>query len=373
MTQHPDRTDQPLSRIRPPRRAHVRRLAAVVIVPVLAVALAACSSGSSSGGTKSAKDAHIAFVYDTTDSNFAQEMALGAKAAAKSTGVTLNASAPPAAVGSQQVQLFQAAERTSTDGIALATLFPDLFVRPFTDAKKLNIPLIAVDAPPAKGAPVTFFIGNDNFKLGVALANAMLSKIPTGVSGEILIGTDTPGLPVLTQRNEGFKSVIKAKRPGVTFVEFNSTQAPTTNFNAWSAAVSAHPTALAFVGPGSQDAASLAQIEKKTGKKLVVGAADLDPIALQGVKSGYVTALASPEHWLKGYLAVALLAEKATKGKKLPSGWWNPGDLVVNSANVDEIIDRQSSEAKRTAYFTKEAKAQLANPSKYLKPLSDIE
>lgn len=363
MTQHPHRD----------RR--VRRLTILAIVPLVAMVLASCSAGNSGSGTssKSAKDVHIAFVYDTTDANFAQEMALGAQAAAKATGITLNASAPATAIGSQQVQLFQAAERTSPDGIALATLFPDLFVRPFTDAKKLGIPLIAVDAPPAKGAPVPFFIGNDNFTLGVSLANAMLSKIPENTPGEILIGTDTPGLPVLTSRNEGFKSVIKAKRPGVTFVEFNSTQSATTNFNAWSAAVAAHPKALAYVGPGSQDAASLAQIEQKQNVHLVVGAADLDPIALKGVKDGYVTALASPEHWLKGYIAVTLLAEHALKGTKMPTGWWNPGDLVVDSSNVAAIMDRQSSNAKRTAAFQKEVDSELANPSKYIKPLSEIE
>jgi ribose transport system substrate-binding protein len=362
MTQHPH------------LRRRSRRLAALAVIPITAIALAGCSTSSpSSSHTKSPSSVHIAFVYDTTDSNFAQEMALGAQAAAKATGITLNASAPPAPVGSQQVQLFQAAEHTSANGIALATLFPDLFVRPFTEAKDAGIPTIAVDAPPAKGAPVTLFIGNDNFKLGVALANAMLSKIPADTAGQILIGTDTPGLPVLTQRNAGFISVMKAQRPQITFLQFNSMQAPTANYNAWSAAVASHPNALAYVGPGSQDAASLAQIEQKTGKHLVVGAADLDPIALKGIKDGYVVALASPEHWLKGYIAVSLLAEHALKGTKLPTGWWNPGDLVVNAANVDAIMARQKSNATRTAWFKKEVAKELANPSKYLKPLSDIE
>ena len=54
-------------------------------------------------------------------------MALGAAAAAKVSGITLSNVAPPGANGPQQVQQFQAAENTSKDGIALATLFPDLF------------------------------------------------------------------------------------------------------------------------------------------------------------------------------------------------------------------------------------------------------
>ncbi|MGH3406221.1 MAG: substrate-binding domain-containing protein [Streptosporangiaceae bacterium] len=124
----------------------------------LAVVLAACgsstatdSSSSSSPSAGSAAKVRIAFVYDTTSENFAQEMSLGA-AAAKATGVTLTNTAPPTASGSQQVQLFQAAEQTSKNGIALATLFPDLFIRPFKQAESASIPTIAVDAPPAAGA-----------------------------------------------------------------------------------------------------------------------------------------------------------------------------------------------------------------------------
>lgn len=44
---------------------------------------------------------------------------------------------------------------------------------------------------------------------------------------------------------------------------------------------------------------------------------------------GTVTALVSPEHWLKGYIALKLLADKAPEGKALPKGFWNPGQLTV--------------------------------------------
>ncbi len=185
------------------RRGHLR-IAAAGIGAVLAVGLAACGSssnsssasgGSSSGTSASAKGVHIAFVYDTTAENFAQEMALGAAAAAKVSGITLSNVAPPGANGPQQVQQFQAAENTSKDGIALATLFPDLFIRPFQQAEAAGIPTIAVDTPPPPGSKVTLFIGNDNVTLGVDLANALLPKIPANAKSQILIGTDTPGCP----------------------------------------------------------------------------------------------------------------------------------------------------------------------------------
>ena len=62
------------------------------------------------------------------------------------------------------------------------------------------------------------------------------------------------------------------------------------------------------------------------------------------------------------------MAEQKLKGKKLPTGVWNTGELIVDSKNIDQIIKRQKSPATRKAYFQAKVKEQLANPGKYLKP-----
>jgi ribose transport system substrate-binding protein len=328
------------------------------------------TTGSSASGAKSAK---VAFVYPVTTTNFAQEMALGAKAAADDTpGVSLTESAPAQVDGPKEVQLFQAATRSSKDGVAMMTLTPDLFVRPLNTAASQNVPLVAVDVPPPKGAEqaVKLLIGNSNVEIGEDLAKALLPKIPEGTKGQILIGTDTPGLPVLEQRNQGFEDVMKKERPGVEFLVFDAKQSPTDNYNTWSAQVKAHPNAVAYVGPGSQAAVSLSRVQRKPGaKKLLVGACDLDPVALQGVKDGYVQALISPEHWLKGYIAVKLMADAKQKGQPLPEGWWNSGALTVDSSNIDDIMARQKDAASRAGYFKDEVAKQIGNPSQYLQAM----
>src|SRR5690349_10284130 len=80
--------------------------------------------------------------------------------------------------------------------------------------------------------------------------------------------------------------------------------------------------------------------------------------------------LVSPEHWLKGYIAVRLLAQRAQAGRALPQGWWNPGTLVVNQSNIDEVIARQRDAASRDAWFSARAARQLADRARYVKPLS---
>jgi ribose transport system substrate-binding protein len=359
----------------------VRTLVAVALAALVA---AGCSSANKSAGktsssttsskkSTSAKTVKLAFVYPTTTTNFAQEMALGAKAAAADTpGVNLTESAPADVDGPKEVQLFQAASRASTDGVAMMTLTPDLFLRPLQSAASQNVPLVGVDTPPPKGALDTekLLIANSNVEIGQDLAKALLPKIPKDAKGEVLVGTDTPGLIVLEQRNQGFEQVMKKERPGLKFLVFDAKQSPTDNYNTWSAQVKAHPNAVAYVGPGSQAAVSLTRIQKQKGSKhLLVGADDLDPVALQGVKEGYVEALVSPEHWMKGYLAVKLMAQAAQTGKPLPQGLWNPGALIVNKKNIDEILQRQQSASTRESFFKPIVQKQLADQSKYLVPL----
>ncbi len=213
-------------------------------------------------------------------------------------------------------------------------------------------------------------MGNDNVQVGEVLANAILAKIPANATGEIVLGNPIPGLPVLDQRVQGMKQVLQQKRPNVKLVgPLNTGPEPTQNFNAWQGIVKAHPHALAYLDPGDQAAVSLARIQQRTGRHLLVGGADVDPVALQAVKDGRVYALADPEHWLKGYIAIALLARRARDGTALPKGWWNPGASLVTAKNIDDILARQRNSTTRTAWYKATVDKQLADPSAYLQPL----
>jgi ribose transport system substrate-binding protein len=173
------------------------------------------------------------------------------------------------------------------------------------------------------------------------------------------------------QRINGMIKVFHAQRPKVQIIQFNSTQTISGNYSAWAAELKAHPNPLACMGPGNADAISVSEVEQHTGKHYVVGQADLAPQALQGVKTGLVTALVSPEHWLKGYIAEALLIKHAQTGAPLPKGWWNPGLLLVTKKNVNQIIARQKNNTTRYQWFKSEVNYELAHPSKYLKPIKD--
>jgi ribose transport system substrate-binding protein len=352
-----------------PTRTTLSRTGVAVTVLLLAAACGSSSAGSSGGKNKTLQ---LAFVSATTAQNPMQEMALGAKAAGKDAkNVNLQEFAPSHLNGPKEVSLFQSAMHTSTDGIAMETLSPGLMVRPLKQAAARNIPVVAVDTAPPPGTKVRLFVGNSNYKLGEKLGTAIIKRIPKGTKGNVVLGNDIPGLQVLGQRLKGLQSVLKKQRPELHLLgPYNSGSKPNTNYKKWSNIVKEHPNAVAYLGVGASDAVSLSLIKKKSGKQFIVGSCDPTPQALQYVKKGYVAALVSPEHWLKGYIAVSLLAKHARTGKQLPKGWWNPGSLVIDSHNIKQIIARQQSPQSRHKWFNNEVQKELAHPKKYLKPMS---
>jgi ABC-type sugar transport system substrate-binding protein len=343
-------------------------------VPALALAVAVVGACGSTGSSGSPKHVSVSFVYSSTGLNAMQEMAMGARAAARqSQGVDFAEAAPSATAnpGTGEAVLFQAAVKTSRDGVAYQTLAPDAFAQPLQEAHAAGIPLIAVDAAPPPSSGVDTFVGNSNFEVGQQLAVQVIRQIPADATGEVVVGNSLPGFGVLDQRVTGMLQVIKQQRPTVRIVgPFDSHFTPGPNLAAWTAEVKEHPKALAYLAPADLDAVSLAQIERQTGRRLLVGGCDLEAGALQAIKEGLVYALASPEHWLKGYIAVRLLIQHAQLGKDLPQGWWNPGALVVDQSNVDSIIARQKDEASRTRWFMPAVDRQFANQGTYVLPLS---
>lgn len=338
--------------------------------------LAACGGGSSStsGGKSSGKnpaDVHVGFVTETSSENFASEMAAGAQYAANQFHVSAQIVAPPNIDDQAAVKLFQDLTRTARDGIGVETLAPELFVRPEAQAVSEGIPVIAVDTAPLSGTNITTYVGNDNFAAGETLAAAAISHLPKNAKGTVIVGIDTPGVPPLISRFQGIKQQFQQSLPGVQVLgPFDSQQEPQQNYQTWNNLVKAHPGALAYLGVGDPDNASLARIKQANKGTYLTGAFDLDPDGLQSVVNGTNFGLVDPEHFLKGYVAMRLLIEHALNGKAIPQGWWNPGHLLVTQSNVQQIITRQQNLANKGQFYLPIANKEFTNPSAYIKPIS---
>ncbi len=335
--------------------------------------LVACGSSPSSttttGGGKNPSDIHVGFVSETSSLNFASEMAAGAQYAANQFHVNAQIVAPPNIDDEAAVKLFQDLTRTATDGIAVETLAPNLFVRPEAQAVKAGIPVIAVDTIADPSTGITTYVGNDNITAGALLVDEAVKHLPANASGTVIVGIDTPGVPVLTYRFQGIQQEFKRLLPNVQVLgPFDSKQEPQANYDAWNNLIKAHPNALAYVGVGDTDNTSLARLRQAQNGKYITGAFDLDPTGLQAVQNGVNFGLVDPEHFLKGYVAMRLLIEHALRGTTIPQGWWNPGAQIVNQSNAASIIARQATLATKGAYYQPIIDKEFANPTAQIKP-----
>jgi ABC-type sugar transport system substrate-binding protein len=358
-----------------PRQTFSTLRSALLVLTFLLI-LSACGAPTTNTGSSSSpqsgknpSDIHVGFVTETSSLNFAAEMAAGAQYAANQYHVSAQIVAPPNIDDEAAVKLFQDLTRTATDGIGVMTLAPDLFVRPETQAIQAGIPVIAIDVEAPASTGITTFVGNDNVQAGALLADEAIKHLPQNASGAIVVGIDTPGVPPLLNRYQGIKQEFNHFLPKVQVLgPFDSKQEPQANYEAWSGLIKAHANALAYLGVGDTDNASLARIKQAQNGKYLTAAFDLNDVGLQAVASGTNYALVDPEHFLKGYVAMRLLIEHALHGTAIPKGWWNPGVQLVVQSNVQTIINRQKSLDTKGAYYQPFIAKEFADPAAQIKP-----
>lgn len=340
------------------------------LIPIMAalVLLSGCgATAGDDGGTK------LGFAVATTSEDFAQQMADGGTyAASKFDGVELQVSGPPGVDGPAEVKLLQDLGRTAVDGIAVENLAPDLFVRPMADLVAQDRKLVAVDTVPLDGSNVSTYVGNDNAGIGRMLAEEAIRLLGPDASGTVVVGTTVPGVPVLDQRADGIKAAFAEKLPNVRVVgPFETKIEPTLNFGIWNGLVKANPGALAFLGTGDQDSYNLAKIKQQNKGTYLTAGFDLNAATLRAVEDGTNFATLSPEHFMKGAVAIRMLAEAATENKPLPDGWVDSGALLVTKDNVAEIIARQESESAKDKWFGPKLDEFFSDMDAHLRPLTE--
>ncbi|MFB4298339.1 sugar ABC transporter substrate-binding protein [Actinomadura sp. NTSP31] len=345
--------------------------AAAALLLGAALTTASCGDGGSGGKSGRLKMGIAVANYSL---NFAREMYEGATEASKRAGnVDFKVVGPPNTDGPAEQQLFQNLTVTHPDGIVLENLDPPIFTRPAAQAVGKGIPIVALDTAPTDGSKVGFYVGNDNYELGGLLAQATVKKLGKDARGTVVIGVPNPGTPVLDSRAKGIEDTLAQQAPGIRVLgPFQTYSDPAQSYGAWQAQVNAHPDALAFLGVGDADSYNLARLKEQRHGAYLTAGFDVDPKTLDAIKRGTNFAGIDPEHYLKGYLATALLIKAVRDGEgKLPSGWFKTPGLVMDSGNIDEIRQRQQSVRNAYAWYKPQLDRLLADPTASIRPLKE--
>jgi len=316
---------------------------------------------------------HVGLAVANISLNFAHEMADGSQqAAAHAANIDLKVVGPPNTDGPAEEQLFTTLLTTQKDGDVLENLDPPIFSRTAAAGIASGIPIAALDTSPTPDSKITFYVGNDNYEIGVMLAKETIKRLPANPSGTVIIGEPNPGTPVLDSRAKGIKDTFASMTPNVKVKgPYQTYSDPNQNYSAWLAQVHANPNALAFLGVGDADSYDLAKIKQDEHGKYLVAGTDVDAKTLEDVKAGLDFVTIDPEHFLKGYIVMAMLIDSIRTGTPLPSGWFETPSLVVDQSNVDSIIAREKSQATEYAWYQDQINNLLSNQSAQMKPLSE--
>jgi ribose transport system substrate-binding protein len=350
-------------------RLHSRSASAAVFGLALALSLAGCAAEQRSDARPV-----IGLLVQNTKIGYTMELGEGFQAGAQlAGGVRATVAGPPTPDAPKQVELFDRLAASARGGIAAAPAAPELLARPQAQAVNNGIPVIAVSARAAPGSGVRLLIESDNYELGTMLADQAIDRMPPDATGKVIVGTNQPAQPALDQRAKGMRDRFADRLPGVRVMgPFDTQKEPSANLAAWRVLVAANPDAAAFLGTGDLDAISLANIRASTGGSWLAGGYSVDFPALRAVKDGQLFAVVSPEHFLTSAVAGWLLAEHAKDGRPLPQGWYAKTGLMITSANVDEILQRESSDATKLAWFKPQIDMVTANIAQSLRPLEQV-
>lgn len=338
---------------------------AVLAAYPLALVLAAC------GDEPPAHPDPAVLIVAGRQVDFVHELSAGfTEGVARVPGVRSGTTGPEIVDNAAELRTIQDFLGGAYGSITLFTFAPELFADSLERAAQAGTPVVALHSIPAPGSRVPLYIGNDNAEIGTQLGRAVAQRIPADTGGTVIIGSPAPGVTVLDERASAVRAAVGRLRPRATVLgPFDTKQDPAANMRAWQTLRDANPGALAFVGVGGADAHSLALLDDP-GTDRVDGGVGTDPAALTAAANGALV-LVSTEPYLQGLLAGAIQARAGKDGDELPEGWLPVPGIVVDTANVQEIVARQQSPQSRQAWFRSQADTILDDLSDRLRPIED--
>lgn len=350
---------------------------------LLALGLAACGGSDSDTGSSEAtteepaaaggeggeeEEVSIAMEEILTGVAFGQEIKEGIEAYdAEDAAATVEVQGPPST--EPEVAQKQATDMLAKnpDAFGFAPFPPELWTRTaqnIWDQVGPNVltfnerPSSEVDTVSA--SPVQTFVGTaDTSEARELLEKTIeLAELPESFTGEVILGQCVAQeAGVLAQRTDGFEEALANLLPNAKVEKFTSEVEPQANTKAWTTELAAHPNAELATGTCDQDGTSLYKVKKEKGYDLIVGAMELPPETVRGLKDGSIIAAVGTNWWLQGYTATRMLAE-AARGAELPEGWVDSGYKFYTGDDIAEVEERSKDPA---SFYAADVEAMFAN------------
>lgn len=284
-----------------------------------------CSSGSTSpsGGntnaaTKGGSKTAVELIVGVNGSPFYEAMACGAKAEAKSLGVSLKVGAPSTFAPAQQLPILDASIAAHPKAIILVPTDPTGLNSAAQQVVQAGIKLITADQTLSNTSGVSTQILSDNVAGGEQAADKLAAEL--GGKGKVLVLTTQPGqVTSQDQRANGFIKGLK-KHPGIEYVGAQySNDEPSKTASQVTAELSRYPDLAGIFATNDQGGIGAASglASAHAAGKVKLFAYDASISQVQSLQNGSIQGLVAQDPRTEGMDAVKY-AVAAANGKSVP-------------------------------------------------------
>jgi ribose transport system substrate-binding protein len=271
----------------------LQAITAVMAVSTLSAGLAACSSGSSTGGSASSsaptKNIKLAGVAWAASDPYWITLMCGATREAKAEGVSIKWYASNSLDVSAEQQNLAAAKLASPNGMIIGSIDPSNWATQTAALMKSGTPVISVDGPMTPSTELKEIASSSDV---TQFANLIAAQI--GDSGSFGVLGGQPAIPPAEARWKPVVAAVKAKDPKVDVLptqydNFDRNKAAQVT----SALIVAHPDLKAVYAISGVEGEGAAAAVKQAGKqgKIKVYAYDATPGEVAFLKAGDIAAL----------------------------------------------------------------------------------
>jgi ribose transport system substrate-binding protein len=293
-----------------------------------------------------AQAGEIAVIVKTTNSNFWQNVNIGAQAAIEGQSdhtMTFDGPAAESAIA-DQVNLVENAINRGVSGIVLAPSDPDALAPVVRRAFESGIPVVIIDSALGDDAEGTYqaFLSTDNCAAGEEVAKRMIAE--AGTSGSVAVMSYVAGVGSEIGRVGCFSEYLEANSDLEIVGPYYSQSQMATALNQTTDILAANPDLVGIFGANEPTAVGMGRAIVQAGK-----AGDLVALGFDGnedlqtfVRDGVLEATAVQGSFAMGDLGVKAVID-ILSGETVES-FINTGVVLVDSENID------SDEAQNVLY-----------------------
>jgi ABC-type sugar transport system substrate-binding protein len=283
--------------------------------------------------------------------DFTEVIKRGAEDAGKQLGVDVEVTGPAKFEATEAQSMFEAMIQKRKNGLVVVPQPGEVWVIPIKQAVDASIPVVTANVTSVDSEAAAWF-GQNEYQSGILLAQELKKQLEAAGKREglIVVGECAPGVAVLGQRYQGFKTGMEGTRYVLTSA-YDVTAERTSNYAAWENLISANKDLIAAVGLCSLDIPNLAKLKTSSGGQWLIAGYDLNVETLKAIKDGTAQVTVGQHPYLQGYLPIRALVEHLRDGKPLVKGWVNVGTEVVTKDNVDTVYQREADEVVATRWY----------------------